>query len=88
MWPGLFLFGPGKEMGKVELEIRHHIIIFSYYPGTKINTINCALYYMNQDELKLTVIIKYIICFSLDKVVRNIPIKLYSFYLFYNDVLS
>ena len=42
---------------------------------------------MNQDELKLTVIIKYIICFSLDKVVRNIPIKLYSFYLFYN-VLS
>ena len=35
MWPGLFLFEPGKEMGKVELEIRHHII-FSYYPETKI----------------------------------------------------
>ena len=24
-------------MGKVELEIRHKIIIFSYYPETKIN---------------------------------------------------
>ena len=42
---------------------------------------------MNHDKLKLTVIIKYIIFFSLDKVVRNIPIKFYSFYLFYN-VLS
>ena len=42
---------------------------------------------MNHDKLKLTVIIKYIIFFGLDKVVRNIPIKVYSFYLFYN-VLS
>ena len=69
-------------MGKVEVEIRHNIIIFSYHPETKINTINCALYYMNHDELKLTVTIQYIICFSLDKVVRNIPIKLYSFFYF------
>ena len=76
-------------MGKVEVDIRLNIIIFSYYPETKINMINWALYYMNHDKLKLTFIIKYIlvICFSLDKVVRNIPIKLYSFYLFYN-VLS
>ena len=44
---------------------------------------------MNHGKLKLTFIIKYIVVifFSLDKVVRNIPIKLYSFYLFYN-VLS
>ena len=87
MWPGLLFFEPGKEMGKVEVEIRHNIFIFSYSPETKINMINCALYYMNHHKLKLTVIIKYIIFFSLDKVVRNIPIKLYSFYLFYN-VLS
>ena len=58
MWPGLFLFELGEEMGKVEVQIRHNIIIFSYYPETKINTRNCALYYMNQDELKWTVIIK------------------------------
>ena len=76
MWPGLFLFEPGKEMGKVELEIRCHIIIFSYYPETEINTINCALYYMNQDELKLTVIIKYIICFSLDNEFKGLLILL------------
>ena len=76
-------------MGKVEVEIRHNIIIFSYHPETKINTINCALYYMNHDELKLTVTIQYIICFSLDKVVRNIPKKyqIILFLLFYN-VLS
>ena len=50
MWPGLFLFEPGKEMGKVELEISlYNIIIFSYYPATKINTINCAPYYMNHN---------------------------------------
>ena len=87
MWGGLSLFEPGKEMGKVAVDIRLSIIIFSYYPETKINMINCALYYINHDKLKLTVIIKYIIFFSLDKVVTNIPIKLYSFCLFYN-VLS
>ena len=74
-------------MGKVEVDIRLSIIIFSYYPETKINMINCALYYINHDKLKLIVIFKYIIFFSLDKVVTNIPIKLYSFCLFYN-VLS
>ena len=39
MWPGLFLFEPGTEMGKAELEIRHNIIIFSYYAEIKINMI-------------------------------------------------
>ena len=60
MWPGLFLFELGEEMGKVEVQIIDIIIIiiFSYYPETKIITRNCALYYMNQDELKWTVIIK------------------------------
>ena len=59
MWPGLFLFEPRKEMGKVELEIRlDNIIIFSYYAATKINTINCTPYYMNHNELKLSFIIK------------------------------
>ena len=80
-------FWARQEMGKVEVDIRLSIIIFSYYPETKINMINCALYYINHDKLKLIVIFKYIIFFSLDKVVTNIPIKLYSFCLFYN-VLS
>ena len=48
-------------MGKVEVDIRLSIIIFSYYPETKINRINCALYYINHDKLKLIVIFKYII---------------------------
>ena len=57
-------------MGKVEVEIRHNIFIFSYSPETKINTINCALYYMNHHKLKLTVIIKYIIFLVLTRFLK------------------
>ena len=70
MWPGLLFFEPGKEMGKVEVEIRHNIFIFSYSPETKINTINCALYYMNHDKLKLTGIIKYVIFLVLTRLLK------------------